>query len=431
MTTPGAFFLLLLISILSMLYYTFLDQKLLLQKHPTCIARKNLKILLWHWPFGRSYKLDGDKCLEMFNISRCFLTGNTSAFSSADVVVFHHQELSRNLSQLPLHLDRPASQHWVWLSMEPPANNAKLPQLSGLFNWTMSYRRDADISIPYGKTILGGDELEFRTAPNRSCLVSWVVSKYRPHQARAAVYQNLKKHIPIEVYGKWNRKKLTDRMLLPTIAKCIFYLSFENSVAKDYYITEKLWRNAFQAGAIPVVLGPSRATYEALAPPGSFIHVADFTSEADLAAHLKHVAADRRAYEKYFQWRRSHKIKTYTDWRERLCQICVRYPSLPANRVYQDLESWGLTPKILSLQASKSSTPVISALLTWKTPGSHDNTRSLLFPPPHLHLELSRNLSQLPLHLDRPASQHWVWLSMEPPANNAKLPQLSGLFNWT
>ncbi|XP_029296013.1 alpha-(1,3)-fucosyltransferase 7-like [Cottoperca gobio] len=331
--------LLLLIFLSSLLYYIFLDQTLYLQKYHPAVPQRNISILLWHWPFGHSYRLDGDKCLEMYNIRRCFLTDNISAFSTADVVVFHHQELRGGLSSLPLHLDRPASQHWVWLSMEPPVNNANLTPLTGLFNWTMSYRRDADISIPYGKTMLRGDELSFKAVPNRSCLVSWVVSRYQPHQARAGVYQSLKKYIPIEVYGKWNKKPLSNKKLLPTISKCIFYLSFENSEAKDY-ISEKLWRNAFQAGAIPVVLGPSRADYEALAPPGSFIHVADFKSTADLAAHLKHVAADRWAYEEYFQWHHTHRIKTYTDWRERLCQICVQFPSLPANRVYQDLESW-------------------------------------------------------------------------------------------
>ncbi|XP_070690285.1 alpha-(1,3)-fucosyltransferase 7 [Pempheris klunzingeri] len=323
----------------SLLYYSFVDQMLCLQKYHPDNPQRNISILLWHWPYGRSYSLSGDKCQEMYNISHCFLTDNTSAFSTADVVVFHHQELSRGLSSLPLQRDRPASQHWVWLSMEPPVNNANLKQVNCLFNWTMTYRRDADIPIPYGETLLGGDELSFRAAPNRSCLVCWVVSKYRAHQARAGVYQSLKKYIRIDVYGRWNKRPLSDKKLLPTIANCLFYLSFENSEAKDY-ISEKLWRNAFQAGAVPVVLGPSRASYEALAPPDSFIHVADFRSTADLAAYLKHLATDRQAYEKYLQWHRTHRVKTYTDWRERLCQICVKFPNLPANRVYQDLESW-------------------------------------------------------------------------------------------
>ncbi|KAM4577540.1 alpha-(1,3)-fucosyltransferase 7 [Odontesthes bonariensis] len=333
-------FLLLVLSFFSpLLYYSFLDYKLYPHLYTPPVLQRNISILLWHWPFGRSYSLDGNKCLKMYNISHCFLTDNTSSFSTADVVVFHHRELSKNRSVMPLHLDRPISQRWVWLSLEPPVNNANLKQLNDFFNWTMSYRRDADIFIPYGKTIRGTYELGFQTASNRSCFVSWVVSRYQLNQTRTGVYQSLKKYIPIEVYGKWNKKPLPEKKLLSTIGNCLFYLAFENSEAKDY-ISEKLWRNAFQAGAIPVVLGPNRATYEAVAPPHSFIHVADFRSTANLAAYLKHVASDKQAYEEFFRWHRTHKIKTYTDWRERLCQICVKYPSLPTNKLYHDLEGW-------------------------------------------------------------------------------------------
>lgn len=342
MTTSGprACFIITLhvVIFLSLLFYNSFLTHRELQSYPNG-AHGDIRILVWHWPFGRSYSLDGNKCLKMYNISRCLLTDDRADFSAADVVVFHHYELSRGLSSVPLHLDRPTSQHWVWMSLEPPVNNVNLTHFNGLFNWTMSYRRDADISIPYGQTMLGGDNLSFPAAPNRSCFASWVVSKYKPQQTRAAFYQRLKKHIPIEVYGRWNKKPLPDKKLLPTISNCLFYLSFENSEKKDY-ISEKLWRNAFQAGAVPVVLGPNKATYEAMTPPHSFIHVADFNSPADLATYLKVLFADRQAYEKYLEWHNTYRIKTYSDWRERLCQICVRYPSLPARKVYHDLDSW-------------------------------------------------------------------------------------------
>ncbi|XP_029916245.1 alpha-(1,3)-fucosyltransferase 7 [Myripristis murdjan] len=342
MRTSGSrlFILIFLLSLSSYLIHrSLLDQKFQLVKRYPRVPRRNITILLWHWPFGRSYSLHGDTCLDKYNISQCFLSDKPSTFSFADVVVFHHHELKNGRSSLPLHLARPASQHWVWLSMEPPVNNGNLTPYKDLFNWTMSYRRDADIFIPYGKTVPEIDNLNYEVPQNRSCLVSWVVTKYHSDQARAAIYQSLKNYLPIEVYGGWTKRYLSKKELLPTIGRCLFYLAFENSEATDY-ISEKLWRNAFQAGAVPVVFGPNRATYEALAPPGSFIHVKDFHSHADLAAYLKSLASDRQAYEAYFQWHRTHRIKTYTDWRERLCQICVNYARLPTNKVYFDLESW-------------------------------------------------------------------------------------------
>ncbi|KAM4746016.1 alpha-(1,3)-fucosyltransferase 7 [Anableps anableps] len=334
------FLLFLLLSSFSpLVYHILLIQKLHVQQYPAPGPQRNLSILLWHWPFGQSYSLSGNKCLEMYGIGNCFLTDDTSTYPTADVVVFHHQELSNGASALPLHLPRSEAQRWVWMSMEPPINNANVKNLNGVFNWTMSYRRDADIPIPYGETLPGPGMQVFQSASNRSCFASWVVSKSNPNQIRVDVYQRLKKYIPIQVYGKWKNKPLPNDRLLPTISNCLFYLSFENSEAKDY-ISEKLWRNAFQAGAIPVVLGPSRTTYEDVAPPHSFIHVADFKSVAELAAYLNHVAADKQAYEEYFKWHKTHRIKTYTDWRERLCQICLKYPSLPTWKVYQNLEGW-------------------------------------------------------------------------------------------
>uniref|UniRef100_A0A8C5DHA4 Fucosyltransferase N-terminal domain-containing protein n=1 Tax=Gouania willdenowi TaxID=441366 RepID=A0A8C5DHA4_GOUWI len=209
----NVFLFLLLLSFLTPLFLSFLDWTsfpqiplLPLRNFPilplrnlTVLPLRNLTILLWHWPFSRSFRLSGDRCLKMFNISGCFLTDDRSAFLDANVVVFHHRELSWGPSDLPMHLPRPASQQWVWLSMEPPANNANLSLFNGVFNLTMSYRRDADISIPYGRSELGAAEQEYQVDVNRSCLVSWVVSRYQPQQARARVYQSLKEHLHIQV----------------------------------------------------------------------------------------------------------------------------------------------------------------------------------------------------------------------------------------
>ncbi|XP_059909942.1 alpha-(1,3)-fucosyltransferase 7 [Gadus macrocephalus] len=313
----------------------------------------NLSILLWTWPFGRSYSLEGDPCRQMYNITGCFLSDDRSAFTAADVVVFHHHELRwappSSPHSLPLHLPRPPSQRWAWMSLEPPVNSGDLRPFNGLFNLTVSYRRDADVPIPYGRTVprsAGGrpgddDDDAASAAPvrNRSCLASWVVSRYKPTQARAEVFRRLSRRVPVEVYGLWAQKPLAADRLLPTIARCYFYLALENSNATDY-ISEKLWRNGLGAGAVPVVLGPSRATYEALAPRGSFIHVEDFGSVEALADHLRRVASDGEAYGKYFGWRRTQEVKTCGDWRERLCQICVRYPGLPRHKVYHDLDAW-------------------------------------------------------------------------------------------
>ncbi|XP_051533452.1 alpha-(1,3)-fucosyltransferase 7 [Myxocyprinus asiaticus] len=310
---------------------------------PQCL-QENITILLWHWPFGVHQRLDRNVCLDKYGIPGCFLEDNRSIFAQADVVVFHHHELWTGHSKLPLHLRRPPMQKWLWLSLEPPMNNHNLSNYNGLFNWTMSYRHDADIFMPYGQLVSKNLTDDRYVIPKKGdCLICWVVSKYKANQNRSLVFQQLMKHIPsklVEIYGHWPKRPLSDNKLLSSISRCYFYLAFENSISTDY-ITEKLWRNSLQAGSVPVVLGPPRKIYELSIPPESFIHVNDFSNTKALATFLKQVAANRKHYESYFRWRNYYSVRTYTDWRERLCTICIHYHQLSRHiKVYNDLYSW-------------------------------------------------------------------------------------------
>lgn len=310
---------------------------------------RNLTLLLWHWPFHKPLSLGGDVCWDMFRIPGCSLVTQRSQFSTADVVVFHSRELGNQRRHLPLDLPRPPGQRWAWMSMEAPEPSSNLRHFSNVFNMTVSYRRDADVSVPYGQ--LQPREAAGRPTDaipsNKTFLVCWVVSNYQNQHTRSKVYRELRAVTPVQVYGRWSGRPLSSDALLPTISRCYFYLAFENSISKDY-ITEKLWHNSYQGGAVPVVLGPPVEDYQAVAPPRSFIHVGDFASTKDLAEHLQRLAADQQRYRDYFSWRRDWKVKLVADWRERLCSICSRFSRLPQRRVYASLHDWvhGLAPDV-------------------------------------------------------------------------------------
>lgn len=299
----------------------------------------NITILLWHWPFGTQYSLAGDVCLRDYGISRCVLVNNRTLYESADLVVFHHFELRLHKQHLPVNLHRPAKQWWVWLSLEAPQNNNNLLPYNTLFNLTMSYHPQADITVPYGKLLQRKPDLDFVIPKNKSYEACWVVSNYIKQHKRSAVFQELKNHLKVQLYGLAAKKPLPKEALLPTISRCYFYLAFENTVS-PHYITEKLWRNSFQAGTVPVVLGPPRRDYEAVAPPNSFIHVDDFKSIKALAEYLRGLTKDPEKYNAYFTWRQDYTVKLYTDWRERLCNICPIYGQFPTRKVYEDLRVW-------------------------------------------------------------------------------------------
>ncbi|XP_010194721.2 alpha-(1,3)-fucosyltransferase 7 [Colius striatus] len=292
-----------------------------------------LVVLVWEWPSKQVPNISGDMCQELYGVRGCWLTTQRQLLRRADVVVFPPAGLQHGRDGLPK--EKPPGQHWLWVSLESPSNTKALAGWNQTFNWVMSYRRDSDIFMPYGKLVPNRSGTV--NIPAKTNLVSWVISNYHRSQKRAQVYKNLSRYLHVNIYGKANKKPLCKDCLLPTTSKSKFYLAFENSIHQDY-ITEKLWRNALLAGTVPVVLGPPRANYEQFVPPDSFIHVDDFGSLAELATFLKSINSSR--YRQFFSWQRSFSVKLYTDWRERLCSICTAYPSLPHNRLYPDLESW-------------------------------------------------------------------------------------------
>ncbi|NXC47987.1 FUT7 fucosyltransferase, partial [Penelope pileata] len=292
-----------------------------------------LMVLVWEWPSKQVPNISGDVCHELYGIAGCRLSMERQLLPRADVVVFPHTALLRGRDTLPR--DRPRGQQWLWVSLESPSNTRALAGWKQTFNWVMTYRRDSDIFMPYGKLVPNRSGTV--SIPPKTNLVSWVISNYHRTQKRAEVYRNLSRYLHVNVYGKAANKPLCKDCLLPTTSQSKFYLAFENSIHRDY-ITEKLWRNALLAGTVPVVLGPPRANYEQFIPADSFIHVDDFSSLAELAVFLQTMNASR--YRQFFAWQERYSVKLCADWRERICTVCAAYPRLPQGRLYPDLQRW-------------------------------------------------------------------------------------------
>ncbi|KAG9468927.1 hypothetical protein GDO78_021660 [Eleutherodactylus coqui] len=297
-------------------------------------SHNEITILIWHWPFHKPMNLSGNVCFNVYNVKNCRLTDDRNMFNNSNVVIFHHKELDNDSHQLPTG-PRPSQQMWVWATLESPSNTKGLSKWNSTFNWTMTYREDSDIFVPYGQMV--PNLTMALNATIKTGLVSWVVSNYHKVQERAKFYKEFSSYLKVDVFGKASRKPLCSSCLLPMLSKYLFYLALENSVHKDY-ITEKLWRNAFLAGAIPIVLGPPRENYEKFIPPDSFIHVEDFPSPKHLVEFLITITPKR--YQEFFRWRKAYGVKVYTDWRERFCMICSKYQSLPKSKVYTDIERW-------------------------------------------------------------------------------------------
>uniref|UniRef100_A0A3B5PX30 Fucosyltransferase n=1 Tax=Xiphophorus maculatus TaxID=8083 RepID=A0A3B5PX30_XIPMA len=292
-----------------------------IQHVDTATNDKNMTIvLLWMWPFGQTYEM---------NVC-------SSALIS-DGVVIHHRDIAGDLSNLPKS-QRPPFQKWIWMNWESPTHTARLPGLNNLFNLTLNYRRDSDIKVPYG-FLVTADTVEDFVPPSKDKLVCWMVSNWSPNHVRSKYYNEFKNLINIQTFGRAFNNYIADKDYNPIMASCKFYLSFENSIHKDY-ITEKLYF-PLSLGTVPVVLGPTRENYENFVPRDAFIHVEDFKSPKELLAdYLLLLDKNEELYLGYFKWRRHFKVNVVKFWAEHTCKACDYLRQKNEYKAFNNLNKW-------------------------------------------------------------------------------------------
>lgn len=306
-------------------------------------------LLIWTHPFGHYRKLP--HCGGLYGIEGCALTDSHLDYSKADAVIIHHREIAIGTSELPPE-PRPRAQKWIWMNYESPAHTPGLWRFEGIFNLTMTYRTDSDIFLPYGYLIPRGRRakgLQNRYARPlhvlsrsllRPRLVAWVISNWSESQARVAFYYQLRRYLQVDVFGRAGRPlPAGSGNVVRLVSRYQFYLALENSPHTDY-ITEKLW-NAVLAGAVPVVLGPSRQNYERFLPPEAFIHVDDFPTVRALARYLLMLKRNPIQLKRHLDWRGSYSVHQPSFWAEHYCTICrVVKKTRGKTKVVNDLALW-------------------------------------------------------------------------------------------
>lgn len=183
------------------------------------------------------------------------------------------------------------------------------------------------------------------------------VSNCRP-QARLKKFHSLRQVYPIIAFGKCISSNDTYSLdaRIHSTAKCDrqssceslylstskFYLAFESQTCKDY-VTEKFWRT-LSVGAIPIVSGPERTDFARLAPPHSFVHVDDYSSDDELARALNSIATNRTLFRQYHQWRRYYDVLYQSKEVDpyRFCELCYRLNSNQQRIWYENINQWFL-----------------------------------------------------------------------------------------
>ncbi|KAB0805475.1 hypothetical protein PPYR_02445 [Photinus pyralis] len=271
----------------------------------------------------------------------CFVT-NYKTFKPIDefdAIIFHTPTYNPRRDGKPSR--RNERQVYIFHNMETPVTNTvNFKNFNSFYNWSMTYRLGSDIINRYGEFI---EEKSNYTLPSvqviekKTKLVAWFVSNCKTPSKREKLVEEMKKYLPVDIYGKCGtfkcqRRKGDNKCYEMLEQKYKFYLSFENSFCNDY-LTEKLY-NVLKKNVVPIVYGAGN--YSLSAPPHSVINVVDFDTVKQLTDYLKHLDKNVTAYLKYFEWKKKFKVVK----QNRACGICKKLHEPLKNSVYDDLKSW-------------------------------------------------------------------------------------------
>ena len=220
----------------------------------------------------------------------------------------------------------------------------------------MTYRADSDFPIPYGAVyntrklpekideyILNyGRKNKFgKDTKNKN--IAWFVSNCQSKSLREDYVKNLQKYIPVDIYGQCGKLKCHRDENIKCWDKVEdeykFYLSFENSICRDY-VTEKFF-DAMNRTVIPIVLGGG--DYESFSPRHSYIDAFhEYKNPRDLAKYLEFLTDNPDKYAEYFWWKDHYSIhtKSATERSQTMCQLCQKLHQDNTNKVIDDLEDW-------------------------------------------------------------------------------------------
>lgn len=269
-------------------------------------STKSAVILFWTKFFDDPIRVDGDpECEE------CLITTDRCYLPFADLVVFHWIDI--DLDDLPTKLD---GQRWVLYNMESPETIdyrgawRQLQPIVDQIDYVVTYRTESSYFTPYGKILklrYPLDKYKPKTE-TKSKPIAWLVSNCDTKSNREKYVKELSNFIQVDIYGNCGPYKCPRQ----NSTKCyedierdyFFYLSFENSLCKDY-VTEKFF-SILNYDLVPITFGS--ANYSNLIPKEFYINALDFANPKELATFLKHLMHNKNVYNRMFDWKKQFRV---------------------------------------------------------------------------------------------------------------------------
>jgi Glycosyltransferase family 10 (fucosyltransferase) C-term/Concanavalin A-like lectin/glucanases superfamily len=308
------------------------------------IGEAKVKVLLWDDVYGTPFYWGQGQRIEEPNYGgytiakeqcsvECEWTRDKRSVMDADVVMFDPCASGPSeWRQVVVHLpEKRVAQRWMYFTYEQPVYFPLMLEADYMnrFDDKMTYALDSlqhvSFMCPWGVGVpaSGDDEAAWLRPPSAKSdghMVAFMASNCGGGGAseRTEFVGELMRHIDVHSYGRclnnrenpeesepgWDARGLGEMMKrkVRLIAKYRFFLAFENNYVIGDYVTEKL-ATALLAGTVPVYRGT--ATVEHWMPgDGAFIDANDFETPRALADFLLAVAADKKRFDSYFEWKR-------------------------------------------------------------------------------------------------------------------------------
>lgn len=322
---------------------------------------KTPRLILFYNTLWGNRLWPGFETTERFNnwggkpckVQNCRVTYNRKMISKADVVIFHAfgGDMLPQRQILKVSKQRKPGSYWIYFLHESPQNARPDPSLyDGLFNWTMGYRRDADIVVPYNwewgtwrKRTPDDPPVRFRNHAEDKDKLMWGGISHCGCMREHYIHK-LTEYINIDLYGQCAKKFYKN--LPPNcprgsaecnkrLKKYKFYLALENSFCEDY-TSEKFTETVLDGHTVPIVMGG--ADYKKLGLPNSFINVNDFDTIEDLANYVKYLDENDDAYNKHFEYKKNYILGEPQSWSCKICEMINSDDLEP--KTYPNLGDW-------------------------------------------------------------------------------------------
>lgn len=297
-------------------------------------GRKTRLILLWTPFYDRDDFYFGIGKYEPFKKHRCpafncEVTKDKSRLKESDIVVVSFQN---KIDPIPDLKDYP-NQQWVFVLIESPVHLNGFNSYNNKFNLAATYRLDSDFYSHYAVESHRAWEPDPNFDPNydfyasKTDFAAIVVSNCGGSSGRLQYVNEMKKYVSVKVFGacgetcpsKFDNGTNGDCKVIIG-QKFKFFLSFENSLCKDY-ITEKFFI-MLRHNIIPIVLGAG--PYDKYVPKSGYINVLDYKSPKALTDYLLYLDKNRTAYNSYFQWKKWARTKYDGVFAAEICEFCIK-----------------------------------------------------------------------------------------------------------